>query len=208
MSKLEQLIKKYCPDGIEYKKLDDIATNWFRGSGIKRDEVTDSGQPCVRYGELYTTYGLFFDCCISHTSINVLPNPKVARKGAILFALTGESVEDIATSTAYIGEEDIFVGGDLLVMEHEQNAKYLSYALSTDEARMQKTKGKVKSKVVHSSKESISQIVIPIPPISVQEEMVRILDNYLELEKELEMKKKQFDYYHNKLFSFTYTNNG
>ena len=45
MTKLEQLIKEICPNGVEYKQLGDIATDIFRGAGITRDQVTEEGTP-------------------------------------------------------------------------------------------------------------------------------------------------------------------
>ena len=60
MTKLEELIQELCPDGVEYKPLSDIATDIYRGSGIKRDQVTETGIPCVRYGEIYTSYNVWF----------------------------------------------------------------------------------------------------------------------------------------------------
>ena len=41
-------------------KLGDIATDIYRGSGITREQVTADGIPCVRYGEIYTTYNIWF----------------------------------------------------------------------------------------------------------------------------------------------------
>ena len=105
MSRLEELIAKLCPDGVEYKTLGEIATDIYRGSGIKRDEVTEEGIPCVRYGEIYTTYNIWFDKCVSHTNERLINNKKYFENGDILFAITGESVEDIAKSIAYVGEE-------------------------------------------------------------------------------------------------------
>ena len=52
---------------MEYKTLGDIAIEMYRGSGIKREQVTNVGIPCVRYGEIYTTYNIWFDKCVSHT---------------------------------------------------------------------------------------------------------------------------------------------
>ena len=196
---------------VEWKSLDEIATNWFRGNGIKRDEVIEDGNPCIRYGELYTTYGLHFTDCVSHTSVVVLSNPKIAKKGAILFAITGENVEDIAMSTAYLGEEDIYVGGDILVMEHEQDAKYLSYVLSTTDARKQKSKGRIKSKVVHSNKNDISQIIIPVPKdTNEQRRVADVLDRFYNLINniseglpvEIKMRHQQYEYYRDKLLNF------
>ena len=206
MSRLDELIQQYCPRGVEYKRIGDIATNIFRGAGITREQVTETGVPCVRYGEIYTDYGVWFDKCISHTSLDLLASPKFFEYGDVLFAITGEKVEDIAKSTAYIGHERCVAGGDIVVLKHKQNPKYLGYALSTKEAQAQKSKGRVKSKVVHSSVPAIESIIIPVPPLPIQEEIVRILDTFIqleaELEAELEARRKQYEYYRNKLLSF------
>ena len=205
MSKLETLIQQLCPDGVEYKKLGDIAVDVFRGSGIKRDDVTETGTPCVRYGEIYTTYGVWFDTCISHTDASKIASAKYFEYGDILFAITGESVKDIAKCCAYVGHERCLAGGDIVVLRHNQDPKYLSYALSTTDAQQQKSKGKVKSKVVHSSVPAIKELVVPVPPLEIQREIVRILDNFTELTAkltaELAARKKQYEYYRDALFS-------
>lgn len=210
MSQIEELISTLCPDGVEYKKLGDISTDIFRGAGITREQVTEEGTPCVRYGEIYTTYGIYFDTCVSHTDESTVQSKKYFEYGDILFAITGESVEDIAKSTAYVGNEKCLAGGDIVVLKHNQNPKYLSYALSTTAAQAQKSKGKVKSKVVHSSVPAIKEIIIPVPPLEVQAEIVRILDEYSEsvtalqqeLESELTARRKQYEYYRDELLSF------
>lgn len=166
MSKLEELIRELCPNGVEYKTIGEIAIDIFRGSGIKREQVTETGTPCVRYGEIYTTYGVWFDKCVSHTDESAITSKKYFECGDILFAITGESVEDIAKCSAYIGQERCLAGGDIVVLRHNQDPKYLSYALSTTDARRQKSKGKVKSKVVHSSVPAIKELIVPIPPAS------------------------------------------
>ena len=81
MSKLDELINQLCPDGVEYRTLGEIATDIFRGSGIKREDVTDDGIPCVRYGEIYTTYGVWFDTCVSHTELSKVSSPKYFEYG-------------------------------------------------------------------------------------------------------------------------------
>ena len=190
-------------------KLRDIATDIYRGSGITREQVTAEGIPCVRYGEIYTTYNIWFDECKSHTKIENVANPKYFEHGDILFAITGESVEDIAKSTAYVGNEKCLAGGDIVVLKHKQNPKYLSYVLSTRNAQQQKSKGKIKSKVVHSSVPAIEEIEIPLPDLDVQNRLVKILDNFdaictdlnIGLPAEIEARQKQYEYYRDKLLS-------
>ena len=206
MSKLDELLRELCPDGVEYKTLGEIATDIYRGAGITRDQVTAEGTPCVRYGEIYTTYGVWFDKCVSHTDESKLASKKYFEYGDILFVITGESVEDIAKCCAYVGHEKCLAGGDIVVLKHNQDPKYLSYALATTDARQQKSKGKVKSKVVHSSVPAIREIKIPVPPIEIQREIVCILDNFTnltaELVKELTARKTQYGYYRNKFLDF------
>ncbi len=163
--------------GWEYKKLGDIANDMYRGSGIKREQVTDTGIPCVRYGEIYTTYNIAFDKCASHTNEEIISSPKYFETGDILFAITGESVEEIGKSIAYLGKEKCMCGGDIVVMKHSQYPKYLSYALSSPKAIKQKGLGKTKLKVVHTNIPSLKEISIPIPPLSEQKEIVEYLDS-------------------------------
>ena len=190
--------------------LDEIATDIYRGSGIKRDQVTPEGIPCVRYGEIYTTYNTWFDECVSHTLLEYVPSPKYFEYGDILFAITGESVEDIAKSVAYIGHEKCLAGGDIVVLKHKQNPRYLAHVLATQQAREQKSKGKVKSKVVHSNVSSIGQITIPLPPLDVQKRYADVLDNFekictdfnIGLPAEIEARQKQYEYYRDLLLTF------
>lgn len=167
-------------EGWEYKKLGDISIDWYRGSGIKRDQITQSGMPCIRYGEIYTTYNIGFHNCVSHTNESLIISPKYIEKGDILFAITGESVEDIGKCVAYLGTEKCLVGGDVAVMKHNQNPKYLGYALSSPWAIKQKGLGKTKLKVVHTNIPSLKEIAVPVPPLKEQEEIVAYLDGEFE----------------------------
>ena len=209
MSQLDELIAEFCPNGVEYKTIDEIAVDIYRGSGIKRDQVTEEGIPCVRYGEIYTTYGVWFEECKSHTKLEYVKSPKYFEHGDILFAITGESVEDIAKCCAYIGNEKCLAGGDIVVLKHKEDPKYISYALSTVDAQRQKSSGKVKSKVVHSSVPSIKAIKLPVPPLEVQREIVHILDSFTlltaELTAELTARKKQYEYYRDNILTFDTT---
>ena len=193
-------------DDVSKVALGDIATDMYRGAGIKRDEVSEDGTPCVRYGEIYTTYNIWFKTCVSHTHHGT----KTFDHGDILFAITGESVEEIAKSCAYIGHDTCFAGGDIVVMKHNQNPKYVAYALSTADAQAQKSKGKIKSKVVHSSVPALKGITIPLPSLEEQARIVTVLDNFYalttdisnSLHLEIEARKKQYEYYRDKLLVF------
>ena len=94
--------------------------------------------------------------------------------------------------------------------EHKQNPKYIGYALSTTDAQMQKSKGKVKSKVVHSSVPSLKEITIPIPSLEEQTRIAELIENFDKLcndatygiPAEIEKRQQQYEYYREKLLSF------
>ena len=163
-------------EGWEEKTLGELATDMYRGSGIKRDQVTKDGIPCVRYGEIYTTYNVAFEECVSHTNEEMISSPKYFEHGDLLFAITGESVEDIGKTIAYLGNDKCLLGGDIICMKHNQNAKYLSYALSTPDAIRQKGIGKTKLKVVHTNAPALKAISVPVPSLEEQQQIVSHLD--------------------------------
>ena len=90
-------------------------------------------------------------------------------------------------------------------MKHKQDPVYLSYVLSTENAQKQKSKGKIKSKVVHTNATDIGESEIPLPPLEVQKRIVEVLDNFekicndlnIGLPAEIEARQKQYEYYRN-----------
>jgi type I restriction enzyme S subunit len=208
--KIDKMLAEMCPNGVINKKLEDIGTDFFRGFGIKRNELTASGSPCVRYGDIYTKYNVWFSKSELLTNPVSIKSKKYAETGDILFAITGEKVDEIGKSVAYVGKEKLIVGGDIAVMKHTQNPKYIAYSLETNSLRMQKSKGKVKSKVVHMSVGDIKKLSVFVPPLEVQNEIVEILDNlstYVSslsegLPAEIKARRQQYEYYRNKLLTF------
>ena len=55
MSKINDLIKELCPNGVEYKKLSDICLA-IKGQGLAKSDKGLGGEPIILYGELYTKY--------------------------------------------------------------------------------------------------------------------------------------------------------
>ncbi len=104
----------------------------IRGSGIKRTETVDSDLPCVRYGELYTTYNISFTKTISFIPKELFEQCKQISYGDVIFTLTGENKPDIAKTIAYLGNSPVAVGGDLAYWTHHgMNPLYLVYFMSS-----------------------------------------------------------------------------
>lgn len=119
------------PDSWEWVRIRSLG-EIVRGSGIKRNETVRQGLPCVRYGELYTTYQTSFTKTVSFITPNLYEKCKHFSYGDVLMTLTGENKPDIAKAVAYLGTEPIAAGGDLAFWtQHGMNPLYLSYIMAS-----------------------------------------------------------------------------
>lgn len=174
------------PDSWEWVRLGDIGA-LVRGSGIKRSETTNQGKPCVRYGELYTTYRTRFSSAVSHTTEEVFNKSKKVHKNDILMSLTGENKWDIALAVVYEGEEEIAMGGDMTKWEyHGMNSIYLTMVLNSPYGISCKRNMATGDIIVHISNSKLSEIVLPIPPLAEQHRVVAKLEELLPLCQQLD----------------------
>lgn len=165
------------PSGWEVKKLKYIADSFSKGSGITKEEIVINGDtPCVRYGELYTKYDYHFTECQTRTNLGIIETPKYFSHGDVLFTCTGELVEEIGKSIAYLGNEKCLAGGDIIVLKHSQDPMFMGFALDSKYVQGQKSFGKTKLKVVHISSGEIARLLIVLPPKEEQKEIADYLD--------------------------------
>ena len=165
------------PAEWECKRTKFIANSITKGNGITKEDVADDGDiQCVRYGEIYSKYEGAITTTVSATHENIISAPKYLNSGDILFAGTGELIEEIGKNVVYIGTEPCLAGGDIIVLNHFQNPIFLNYALNSQYSQMQKSRNKTKLKVVHISAGDIGNVIIALPPIDEQEEIGDYLD--------------------------------
>ena len=198
MSKLDDLIRGLCPDGVEYKKLGEIATISRGGNFQKKDFLTE-GVPCIHYGQIYTKYGLFADKTFTFISEECAKKQKMAQPNDIVMAVTSENIEDVCKCLAWLGDEPVAVSGHSAIIHHNQNAQYLVYYFHSQMFFAQKRKLAHGTKVIEVTPDALVDIVLPIPPLEIQREIVRILDNFTNLTAELTARKTQYAYYRDKL---------
>ena len=202
MSKISDLIAKYCPNGVEYKPLGEIG-EFVRGNGIQKKDFQDSGFGCIHYGQIYTYYGLFADHTKSFIDPNLAEKRKKAYKGDLVIATTSENEEDVCKACAWLGDEPIAISGDAYIFRHHQNPKYMSYCFQSELFQSQKKKYITGTKVLRVNGDAMAKIHVPVPPLPVQGEIVRILDSFssleAELEAELEARRRQYAYYRDQL---------
>ena len=186
MSKIDTLIADLCPDGVEYRTLNEVCKSGRKGS-LKREElITDGAYPVVNGGMGY--YGRY-------DSFNNEGN-------CVVFSSRG--------AAGYVSyQHDPFYAAALCYPffskdENVLNARFLYFALKTQE------KENIERLVSHGgvpalNKEDALNIEIPVPPIEVQREIVRILDTFTELTEtlteELDCRRQQYAYYRGRLLS-------
>ena len=205
MSKLNELIAELCPNGVEYKKLKEVATI-SRGGSFQKKDYEESGFPCIHYGQIYTLYGLFVEETASFIGDIVAAKQKKAVTNDIIMAVTRENIEDVCKCVAWLGEGEVAVSGHTAIIHHTLNPKYLVYYLHSSMFYSQKVKLAHGTKVIEVKPDSLGEIKLPVPPLEVQREIVRVLDNFTfltaELTAELTARRKQYEFYRNRLLTF------
>ena len=187
------------PDSWEWVRCSSLG-EIVRGSGIKRTETVADGLPCVRYGELYTTYNTSFVKTKSFITAELDVKCKHFGYGDILMTLTGENKPDIAKAVAYLGNAPVAAGGDLAYWTcHGMNPVYLVYALSCPYAISRKVHLATGDIIVHISGDKIGSILLPIPPLEEQariaariEEIETLLSKYDATEQQLSSLQSAF----------------
>ena len=188
MSQLQQLINDLCPNGVEWKALSEIST-MQRGTSITKKDVIEGDIPVISGGRDPAYYCNMFN-----------------REGeTITVAGSGASAGYVQYWTT-----PIFVCDAFSIKGLEGIAtKYLYYYLTNIQEYIYSTKKGGGVPHVHIS--SIENVKIPVPPLAVQREIVRILDNFTALTAELTAaltteltaRKKQYEYYRDQLLSFS-----
>lgn len=190
MSKIEDLIRQYCPNGCEWKRLGD--TSLFR---ISRGVVISKSYIAEHQGQ-YPVYSSQTenDGCLGCIDTYDVDGERItwttdgAKAGTIFYRSGKYNITNVC--------------GMIECVSSDISCKYVSYVFGVEAPKfVNKAMGncKLMSNVVEN-------ILIPIPHIAVQEEIVRILDEFTELEKELEkeleMRKKQYEWYRDELLTF------
>jgi len=201
MSKIEEMIARLCPDGVEYRELGEIA-ELVRGNGLQKSDFRESGVGCIHYGQIYTYYGLFAHVTKSFVSNETANKLKHVRKHDIIVTSTSENIEDVCKPVVWLGGENIVTGGHAIIIRHKQDAKYLAYYLMSTDFANQKSRYARGAKVIDVSVANLAKTRIPVPPLEIQQEIVRVLDSFTELEAELEARRKQYEHYRDHLLSF------
>ena len=206
MSRLSEMIKELCPDGVEYKKLGEIGT-LIRGKRFVKNDFIEVGVPAIHYGELYTHYGISASEVKTHIRPEIALKMRYAQPNDIVIVGAGETIEDIGIGVAWLGKRAVAVHDACYIFHHELNPVFISYILRTEAYHRQLKKYITTGKISSISANGIGQAIIPVPPLPIQNEIVKMLDNFTELTAELTaellLRKKQYNFYRDSLLNFS-----
>lgn len=178
-------------DEWEESKLGDIG-KFYKGKGISKDEITEQGTPCLRYGELYTVYGEKIDQVISKTDLD-LKELFLSNKNDIIIPASGETAIDIATASCVL-HDNIALGSDLNVIRTEQNGIFLSYYLNVIGKKKIAAIAQGVS-VVHLYSSQLKSLVLRLPSLLEQQKIAKVLsladEEINNLKNELKEQKQQ-----------------
>ena len=164
------------PEEWEVRRTKFIANSMHKGNGITKEQIVQDGDSsCVRYGEIYSKYDNAFYDCMTRTNKSFYNVLQYFSFGDILFACTGELPEEIGKNIVYLGNEKCLAGGDIIVLSHSQEPRFLNYVYNSY-GQTQKSLGKTKLKVVHISATEIANIFVALPPLSEQQQIADYLD--------------------------------
>ena len=194
MPKLDELIRELCPDGVEYKPMSEVI-QFLNGRAYKQTELLDNGKyKVLRVGNFYTNENWYY------SDLELEPD-KYCERGDLLYTWAATLGPQIWNEDKAIFHYHIW---KLKFDENLINKKFLYHFLSMDVDDIEKSL--TKSTMPHVSMASMNKRIVPLPPLEIQREIVRILDNFTnltaELTAELTARKMQYSYYRDNLLSF------
>jgi type I restriction enzyme S subunit len=189
-----------------------IIGEFQRGKRFVKDDMISEGVPCIHYGEMYTYYGTWAKESKSFLSEEQVErrNLRIAEKGDVIIVAAGETIEDIGLGTAWLGNEGVVIHDACFSFRSPLNPKYVAYFTRTKQFHDQIKKHISSGKISAINARGLEKVSIPVPSLAVQERIVTILDNFdilttsisEGLPKEIELRKKQYEYYRDLLLTF------
>jgi len=182
----------------------------MRGTGIQKSDFSETGTGCIHYGQIHTHYGTWADKPRSFICPRLAARLRKARTGDLVIATTSEDDGAVAKAVAWLGNKDVAVSTDAYIFRHTLNPKYVSYFFQTEQFQKQKKPYITGTKVRRIAGENLAKIRIPVPSLEEQERIVAILDQFdilinsisQGLPYEIELRRKQYEHYRNKLSDF------
>ena len=206
MSKLNRLIQELCPNGVEYRKLGEIGVFFGGLSGKSKEDFVNGNSKFITYKNIYSNPSLNIEI---EDKVKIFENEKqhIVKYGDILFTGSSETPDECGMSSVVTTptEEKLslnsFCFGLRLNNIEDFNLHYLKHLLRSKEVRNQIRQTASGVTRYNVSKKRFANVSLPLPPLPIQEEIVKILDRFAEYTAELQARKEQYEYYRNLLLT-------
>ena len=202
---------------VEWKPLGEIASMYGGLTGKNKTDFEEGNASYITYKNIFDNIEIDFSK-LEKVKISSSEKQNKVKYGDILFTGSSETAEEAGMSSVVTIniEEDIYLNSFSFGVRFNEDVELLpeftKYLFRSH--FMRKSISKTASGVTrfNISKERFKKIQIPIPPLSVQQEIVRILDKFTQLEAELEAeldcRKRQYEYYRDMLLTFNEVGGG
>ncbi|MCK4869829.1 MAG: restriction endonuclease subunit S [Gammaproteobacteria bacterium] len=156
----------------------DLFGSFLRGKGISNSEKTETGIPCITYGEIYTRHEFVIKNFYSFIDNSTARKSQRIKRNDILFAGSGETLDEIGRCVAHTKDIEAYAGGDIVIFRPKGvNPLYLSYSLNSELLIRQKRKLGQGHSVVHIYSAVLKTLQVPLPSFEEQHCVATILSS-------------------------------
>ena len=175
------------PEDWEIKDFGKVG-NYYKGGGISMKDVRPIGLPCIMYGDIYVKFDTHFKKCDYHIDSVIAKNSVKASPQDLFFTASGETADDIGRCVSYQGEDDIYIGGDIIALHpsDEYDSLFLAYVQNSEKVKKQKASFAQGHSVVHISADNIKKTLFAAPKYPEQKRIAEALSDVDELIESLE----------------------
>jgi len=165
----------WVPEDWEVKPLRSVGL-FSKGKGISNSDKKETGIPCITYGEIYTKHDFNIKEFQSFIDTETTKTSQRIKKNDILFAGSGETLDDIGKCVAYTKNVEAYAGGDIIIFSPTGvESVYLSYSLNSDLITRHKRRLGQGHSVVHIYSSGLKTLHVPFPPLPEQKKIAKIL---------------------------------
>jgi len=207
VSQIEELLQKLCPDGVQFRRLGEVADTISGLSGKSKKDFSHGNARFVSYKNVFANLSVDQNWRDFVTIIDGERQNSLSR-GDVIFTGSSESVEEVGMSSVVMTEpiEPLYMNSFCFAIRFNRSnlmePGFSKYLFRTENIRNQIRNSASGVTRINISKARFMKMRIPVPPLAVQREIVLILDKFTQLEAELEARRVQYQYYRDQLLTF------